>query len=167
MSERQWFALYTKANQESIAIQHIERQSFEVYCPMMTRTRRHARKVEQVKRPLFPSYICVRFSRTRDQWRPLLSTRGVRSLVKFGDSVGLLPEDFVEHLRAHEDAGRLSQFLLPKVEPGDCVTLTEGPFRNFVARVLSAPEKDRVWLLLDVMGRQTRVLQDTSALVPA
>lgn len=167
MSEHNWIALYTKANQESLAVTHIERQEFEAYCPMILRTRRHARKVEQVKRPLFPSYIFVRLNRDMDQWRPLLSTRGVQSLVRFGDKLGFLPDSFVENLRAHDQAGDLLQEVAPKIKPGDEVTLTEGPFQNVIAKVLSLPEKERVWVLLDMMGQQVRVSQSISALIPA
>ena len=167
MSERQWIALYTKANQENIAITHIERQSFETYSPMITHTRRHARRIEQVRRPLFPSYVFVRFSQKGTQWRPLLSTRGVPFLVKFGDKIGLLPEGFVEDLRRYEKSGKLHQAIAPKVKPGDQVTLSAGPFQNCIARVLSLPEKERVWLLLEMMGQQVRVSQSICTLLPA
>ena len=167
MAEEDWVAVYTKANQESVAVAHIRRQSFEAYCPQIVRTLKHARKIQQVERPLFPSYVFVKYDKNRSQWRSLLSTRGVRSLVKFGDKLGVVPSELIETLRSSEENGQLNRVAAPKVAPGDEVELSEGPFCNFVGRVLSLPDKDRVWLLLDMMGQQVRVLQNTSVLIPS
>ena len=53
-----WIALYTKANQEKTAITNIERQGFRAYCPMIERTRRHARKIEKsADRSFLPMYL--------------------------------------------------------------------------------------------------------------
>jgi transcriptional antiterminator RfaH len=155
-----WIALYTKPRQENVAIVNIERQGFEVYCPTIIRTRRHARKVEQVRRPLFPAYVFVRLNEQKFQWRPLLSTHGVQSVVRFRDKLGFMPRGFVEDLRANEIAGNLQQMAAPEVIPGMRVKMMDGPFESLIAEVLSLPEKDRVWLLLDIMGRQVRIQQD-------
>ncbi len=164
MSEYKWIALYTKPNQEQLAIENIKRQSYDVYCPMVSKTRRHARKTEMVRRPLFPSYLFVRLNVQCSQWRPLLSTRGVQSLVKFGERLGEVPLGFISDLRAHEDSGVLDQLIQPKVAPGDKVEIMDGPFKNLIAQVVSLPEKDRVWLLLDMMGQSVRISQKVSAL---
>ena len=37
-----------------------------------------ARCNDSVKRPFFPGYVFVRLDRTRDQWRPIMYSRGVR-----------------------------------------------------------------------------------------
>jgi transcriptional antiterminator RfaH len=167
MYKSPWIVLYTKPNQETVAVKNIQRQKYEAYCPMILRTRRHARRVEQVERPLFPSYVFVKMNVRQAQWRSLLSTKGVRSLVHFGDQVGLLPEGFVEQLRASEENGVLDGTVAPRARPGDRVTLSEGPFESSMATVLSLPDRDRVWVLLDFMGRQVRVLQNKAALIPA
>lgn len=159
-----WIALYTRAHQENTAIANIARQGFDAYCPMIARLRRHARKTEEVRRPLFPSYVFVRLDEDRFQWRPLLSTVGVRSVVRFRENLGFMPEGFVEKLRAYEATGRLQQAVAPALEPGTNVKILDGPFENLIATVLSIPEKDRVWLLLDIMGREVRIQQETWSL---
>jgi transcriptional antiterminator RfaH len=48
--------------------------------------------------------------------------------------------------------------LPPKVlQPGDQVSLTSGPFANFVAEIESIVPDRRVWVLMDLMGGRTRV----------
>ncbi len=42
------------------------------------------------------------------------------------------------------------------VQPGDQVTLTSGPFANFVGEVEMIAPGRRVWVLMDILGGQTR-----------
>ncbi len=164
VSQNGRIVLCHKASQEKTAITNIVRQGYDAYCPMIERTRRHARKVEKVFRPLFPPYIFVRLDEQRSQWRPLLSTIGVRSVVRFREKLGFLPKGFVEEMRAYEKADGLGQMMAARVEPGMQVKILDGPFKDFIATVLSMSEKDRVWLLLDIMGRETRIQHDVWSL---
>lgn len=167
MSEPFWIAAHTKANGERLALEHIRRQSFTAYCPMIERTRRHARRQDIVIRPLFPGYVFIQLGSLRESWRPLLSTRGIRTLVKFGDKLGILPAGFVEELKTCEMSGQLHKLTVPAFKPGDRITIADGVFKNLIAEVVSAPEKDRVWLLLEFMGQQVSVSQKLSSLIPA
>ena len=167
MSSFKWIAIYTKVNQEQLALDNIRRQSYEGFCPMVSRIRRHARKTDYVKRPLFPGYVFTKLNVEKDQWRPLLSTRGVQSLVKFGSQIGFLPQGFIDELKLYEQNGMLESMAAPKIQPGDNVEILDGPFRSVIAKVLSLPDKDRCWLLLDMMGQQVRISQKVSALLPA
>ena len=90
----------------------------------------------------------------------MLSTYGVQSVVRFSNKLGFMPDGFVEDLRNNELAGNLQQLAAPKIKPGMQVKMLDGPFQDIIAKVLSFPEKDRVWLLLDIMGRQVRIQQD-------
>lgn len=156
-SDTGWLAIYTRPNQEEIAVSNIARQGYDAYCPTIERRRSHARRVELVRRPLFPSYVFARLDANKPQWRRLLSTRGVATVVRFNDRPGFLPHELITQLRSCEQHNRLAEAVAPKFEPGTEVRIVDGPFRDFVARVLSANEKDRVWLLLDIMGQAVRV----------
>lgn len=159
-----WVALYTKPNQEGIALENVRRQSYNAYCPMIVRTVRHARRTKKVKRPLFSGYVFVGLDTEVDQWRPLLSTRGVQSLVCFGSHPGELPSGFVEQLQEYEKSGVLEALATPDFKPGDLVSICDGPFRDFIARVVSHSDNERVWLLLDMMGREVKCQQPVSVL---
>lgn len=155
-----WIALYTKANQEKTAITNIERQGFDAYCPMIERIRKHARKIDMVRRPLFPSYVFVRLDEQKFQWRLLLSTIGVQSVIRFNNRLGFMPDGLIDELREYEEHNILRQKMALKVKPGMKVKMLDGPFQNLIAKVLSLPEKDRVWLLLEIMGSEVRVQHD-------
>jgi transcriptional antiterminator RfaH len=44
-------------HREHVAIENLTRQKFVVYCPMELKRIRHARRTQDVVRPLFPGYI--------------------------------------------------------------------------------------------------------------
>ena len=67
-----------------------------------------------------------------------------------------VPQDLISQLMLRcDDAG----ILLPPelLNPGDLVTVTTGPLNSFVAEVEKLAADRRVWVLLEIMGRQTRV----------
>ena len=51
-----WYVVRVKTAQEDRAVWHLKNQGFHVYMPKYRKTIRHARKVQNVLRPLFPGY---------------------------------------------------------------------------------------------------------------
>ena len=164
MDDLNWIVASTKPNAELLAVEQLAHQGFEAYCPTYDKVVRHARKKTIKKKPLFPSYIFVQSSDRGRSWRPILSTSGVRSLVMQGNKPGVLPRKFVEELKVCERNGELSRRAEPKLNAGDKVILTEGAFQDFIGQVLFAQEDDRVWLMLDLMGREVRVSQRAASI---
>lgn len=84
------------------------------------------------------------------------STYGVTKLVCFGTQPAPVPLDLVSQLMLRCDTtGRL---LPPRLlKPGDQVRITTGPFAAFVAEVETIAPDRRVWVLMEIMGGQTRV----------
>jgi transcriptional antiterminator RfaH len=162
-----WIAASTHPHKESTAISNLLRQGFEAYCPLIRRRWRHARKVQEVLRPLFPGYVFVAVNPTQ-RWRPILSTVGIRTLVRFGDSLGILPSRFVESLRSHEIEGAVSLYSRPSsYEPGDQVRLCEGPFEGLIATVLAVEDHARLQILMHLLNRGVRVRVPANSVAPA
>ena len=93
---KSWYVAYTQPRNEKLALEHLVRQGFEVFCPQYRKRRSHARRIDMVPAPLFPRYLFVAFDASDPQWRAIRSTRGVIDLVRHGlDLVlrarGLLP----------------------------------------------------------------------------
>jgi transcriptional antiterminator RfaH len=153
-----WTAASTHQHKESVAVVNLERQGFEAYCPVIRRRLRHAGRVTEAKRPLFPGYVFVRINPSKDQWRPIMSTMGIRSLIKFGDHLGMLPDGFVDGLREREADGVIP---LPRArdtyDPGEKVRLRDGPFDGLIATVLSCDPKGRLQLLLGLLATSVKV----------
>jgi transcriptional antiterminator RfaH len=151
-----WFLAQLKPNCANIADRNLKRQGFKTFLPMEETTRQYKGKFATVMRPLLPGYIFVAVDVARGFWRTINSTYGVTRLVSFGKEPTAVPLDLVSQLMLRCDAeGKL---LPPKLlKPGDQVTLNKGPFANFVAEVEKIAPDRRVWVLMDIMGGQTRV----------
>jgi len=88
--------------------------------------------------------------------RTVDSTYGVTRLVSFGKEPTAVPLDLVSQLMLR--CGVKGKLLPPKLlKPGDQVTLSKGPFANFVAEVEKIAPDRRVWVLMELMGGQTRI----------
>jgi transcriptional antiterminator RfaH len=164
-TEIRWLVVNTQANKESVAIQHIANQKFTAYCPMIRRMIRHARQNRLVLRPLFPGYVFVAHDPLDGQWRSLLSTVGVRSVVRNGERPSLLDGGFVTALRRREEEGAVARPESPYTI-GDQVRLLGGPFDGLVAEILGLGEKDRLTVLLDLLSRPVKVEVSHSSIVP-
>ncbi len=154
--DTRWFLAQLKPNCANIADRNLKRQGFTTFLPLENETRQRNGKFVTALRPLFPGYIFVAFDIARGLWRTVNATHGITRLVSLGQEPTAVPRDLVSQLMQRCDAeGRL---LSPQVvKPGDPVTLTTGPFANFVAEVEKIAADRRVWVLMDMMGSQTRV----------
>lgn len=148
-----WFVAQLKPNGFALASAHLQRQGYEVFMPMQTRTVRHARKESRVRRPLFTGYIFISFDPLRTEWRAINSTFGVVALVvSRPNTPQQVPEGLMRALMARCDPNG-NVLPQPVFRSGDKVRVVSGPFQNAMAEVEQASEGDRVRLLFDLMGR--------------
>lgn len=102
------------------------------------------------------------FSADEVRWRAINSTFGVSRIVTFGsDYPAQVPPVLMGQLLARCDQnGRL----LPPdaLAPGDQVRILKGPLSDFVGTVEQISPQQRVWLLLEFMGRATRTVVEWS-----
>ncbi|WP_163846445.1 transcription termination/antitermination protein NusG [Pseudooceanicola aestuarii] len=151
-----WFLAQLKPNCAAIADKNLTRQGFATFLPMEEETRQRSGRFVTARRPLFPGYIFVAFDVAQGVWRKVNSTYGVTRLISFGGGPAPVPADLVAGLKARcDDTGQLVPDATP--QPGDTVRVTHGPFADFVARVESIAKDQRVWVLMDLMGGETRV----------
>jgi transcriptional antiterminator RfaH len=158
MSVGQWYAARTKPRQESVAVENLERQGFSVYSPQVAIERLKAQRITTIREPLFPGYVLVRFVLGDSSWRTINSTRGVISLLTFGEN-GIptaMPPGEVESIQRREKVGDLFISEIHKVQRGDSVRLKYGPAADAIGTVIFT-RGERVGLLLHLLGRQTRV----------
>jgi len=158
-----WHVARTHAHSESKARNNLLRQGYEVYLPVCRRVRTHARRRETVQRPLFPGYLFVGFDIENTRWRSIFSTIGVASLICNGEVPSRVPQGIVESIRAAEVDG-FFDFTNPvaRLKPGDSVRVATGPFAGLIGRLHSAVSKNRVRVLLEILGRQSPTELDMS-----
>jgi transcriptional antiterminator RfaH len=158
-TRRAWLAVSTQPHREMLAIENLRRQAYETYCPRLRKRVRHARKTQDVLRPMFPGYLFVRIDAERQRWRPINSTVGVRTIVSCGDGLSFLSEDFIAALQAREIDGAIAR---PQGEyqPGQKIRMAGGPFDGLVATILEMDEKERLTVLMDLLNSRIKVKID-------
>jgi transcriptional antiterminator RfaH len=161
MSDQRWYVVQTQVNGEAKAAENLRRQDFEIYLPRYLKRRRHARKVDFVANPLFPRYVFVAIDTAKQRWRSIQSTYGVSHLVTNGNEPAAVPEDVISALKAREDLqGFVQMDPRTKLEAGDKVRVIAGAFVDSAALFDGATDRNRVAILLDMLGRKVRVLLD-------
>jgi transcriptional antiterminator RfaH len=163
-----WFVAHTHPHAESKATTHLNRQGFEIYFPRYLKRRRHARRIETVAAPLFPRYLFVTIDRDAQRWRSIYSTVGVNRLVCNGDDPTPVPDGIVEALKKRED---MNGFI--KLDPrapfrtGDKIRVLDGAFSSCLGLFEGMAERERIAILLDLLGRKVRVVLDADLVAAA
>jgi len=155
----EWIVAHCHANAEFKAEAHLKRQGFEVYLPKYKTTRRHARRIESVVRPLFPRYLFIAFDADSTYWRPIRSTVGVSHIITAGECPLVAPSWIVDELRGREDgAGLFLEIAEDTLKKGDAIEITGGPFFDRKGIFDGLSDNQRVAVLLDIMGRQVKTM---------
>lgn len=155
LPNQRWLVVNTHSKCEQLALDNLERQEFLVYCPWIRKRIKHARRVHDTLRPLFPGYLFVAFDPAEQRWRPLLSTRGVRSVVRCGDQPSFIGDDFITKLRAREVEGAITQPANP-YRIGQQVRIANGALDGLIATIVGMDEKARLVVLLNLLNRPVR-----------
>lgn len=152
-----WFLVQAKPNMVPRAKLNLERQGFRTFVPQIRSTKRRDDKFEQRKGPLFPGYIFVQLDPDTCPWRKINSTFGVAKLVSFTrDRPAKVPRELITDLRSRFSP-EFDVAAEMHLQEGEAVHVTRGPFAGLLARVEQVAANDRIWVLLDFMGRETRV----------
>lgn len=158
-SNKAWYCARTKPKHEHIAAANLAHSlGLEVFNPRLRMERPTRRGVVRSIEPLFPCYLFVRCD-SRD-WNTIRYVNGVSSLVHFGSQIPVVPDSVIGELKECFEA-EAPLDVEDQLYPGAEVAIAEGAFQGFqaiVLRMLSA--KQRVQILLDILGRPTLVEVD-------
>lgn len=150
-----WFLLQTKSRQERRALENLERQGVNCFCPMV-RVEKISRGLRLIRdEVLFPGYLFVNFNQTRLSFTTIRSTRGVRYFVTQGGSQVIVPYSLIEQLKQRTektDAVLVSE--IPK--PGDELKIIEGPFRGLNAVFTEVDGDQRAVVLINMLNQEVK-----------
>lgn len=161
-SDAPWLCVYTKPNAEREALQHLRQQSFPTYLPL------HVDPADRQKRitPVFPRYLFAQpFA---GSWSAMVNTRGVSAVLRRPNgSAQVVPHSAVDLLLA-QCAPNLVIYPAeqPEFHENDPLRITVGPFAELTG-IFRRSTKDRVWLLLEILGRPTEIAVARNQLEPA
>ena len=162
-----WYAALCKPRREALAEANLVNQGYRVYLPRLATQRRRDGKWVDTMEPLFPRYLFVRAGNERHSLAPVRSTLGVSDLVRFGGQPATIPEAVVESLRAKLDSSTEASARRSLFKPGAKVEFRAGPFTGLDGAFDVEAGADRVFVLLEFLGKINKVKVCRDWLVPA
>jgi transcriptional antiterminator RfaH len=164
-----WYCVQARPKREHLAAASLQlEEGVEAFCPRIRYRKKTRRGLIWFLEAMFPTYLFARFDYARHN-RFVSYALGVSTIVRFGQEVGVLADEIVEELQARCSAvgGMPIIEIDPHVNEGDIVKVEAGPFHGvdaLVTRVL--PAKERVKILIELLGRQVEVELGTDAVLP-
>jgi len=155
-SMRRWYGVSVHPGREDRAEWHLRLQGFHPFLPRQNRTVRHARRLILKRAPFFPGYMFIPLDLSRDRWRSINGTIGVRSLIMQGEHPAPCPIGLVESFIQQTDEAGLLDFG-PRLEAGGLVQIVSGPFAELVGTLERLDAAGRARVLLEIMNGEVAV----------
>ncbi len=148
-----WYVVYTKPSQELRALDNLQRQGFECYCPLIRVEKVRRGKITIIDEPLFPRYLFVNQAISGQEaksWASIRSTLGVTRLVTFGNEPARIKEDFIQQLQLISNGNPKELFT-----EGEKLKVIDGPYKGLEAVFKMRDGESRVMVLIEILGKQT------------
>lgn len=158
-----WIVAQVQSRKQRLAAEHIKRAGAECYMPVYAS--RASRRDPLKEHYLFGTYA---FVSVEQSWMWLLSTIGVARVLLSGDAPAKVDNSIIAKLKAKEDrAGYVKLPVRPEFFVGQRVRLTQGHLAGNVAIYNGSDSMERERVLLNILGRPTRVSVGAGSLIAA
>ncbi|MGC9418238.1 MAG: transcription termination/antitermination protein NusG [Rhodovulum sp.] len=156
-----WHLLLCKPNQNHIAFRNLKNLGFDVFMPRHRVDRRWRGRVRQELRPVFAGYMFLATDPSWPRWHKARTAPGVSKLIGYGENgPASVPPEVVAGLMSRCDQDGLLQPAADDLSVGDTVRVISGPFYDFVTSIEQIDPDRRLHVLLELLGRPTRVQLD-------
>lgn len=161
-----WYVIRAKLRKETVVERRIGDLGLEVFLPWLRCRRRVGSRYQWVLSPLFPGYLFCRLDLLLSG-KAVRYAPGVKDFVKFGNRIAEVGEDVVQDIRDRCPGG-VAELRLRPYQAGEPVLVREGPFAGLGAifeREMAG--SDRVAILLELLGRHTRLVLSSEMIARA
>jgi len=149
-----WAAARLEPRRENLALHCLALAGYESYAPHLREHRISRGRQIEVRPPLFPGYAFVAIELG---WYTAHKTPGVAGLILDGSKPARVPAEVIAGLKSRERNGLIE---LPSPElyrPGDSVRILRGPLAGHLALYAGMRPRERVEVLLSVLGGERKV----------
>jgi transcription elongation factor/antiterminator RfaH len=160
-----WYCIHSKPKCEHLVAASLKAfEGVEAYCPRIRFQRSTQRGKVWFTEALFPSYLFARFV-MNESFRAVKHAHNVIRIVEFGGEPSPVPDETIEALKK-EMRGLEVREVTHGLKIGETVEVAEGPMRGLTGIVENIASGDeRVYLLLDFLGRQSVVQMPASNVI--
>lgn len=163
-----WFAIQSQPHREPLAANQLRNQGFHVFLPLLSKTWRHARRMQTRLVSFFPGYLFIVLDLDRDRWRSVNCTFGVQQLVMIGGESRPtpLPPGVIEAIISKVDE---RSCLHPNglLRVGQQVQIVDGPFGDRMGELISLDGAGRVRVLIELFGGRISTTLSCNQVTPA
>jgi transcriptional antiterminator RfaH len=151
-----WLLLQVKPRQELRALENLERQNGECYCPRIQVEKLSRGERIKVKEPLFPGYLFINAQPEKNglTYTNIRSSRGVSKIVGFGVEPTKIPEDLIQEIKLLEQSNLTDVNAEGLPQTGDQVNILDGPFKGLQAVYSHTHGKQRCIVLINFLNQQ-------------
>ena len=95
-----WHLIHTKIRQERLALEHLQRQGYDCFLPLVRSEKLHGGVLQLVEEPMFPRCLFIRLSADLESHRTIHMTSGVSRLLSFGQTPVVISDELIATIRA-------------------------------------------------------------------
>ncbi|MCX8110715.1 MAG: transcriptional activator RfaH, partial [Syntrophorhabdaceae bacterium] len=147
---KKWYVVNTKPKNEDRAAINLSSGGIETLAPKLRLRKYKDNRFVNVIEQMFPGYIFARFDAI-DDFHLVKYTRGVKTIVHFGDRIVPIHEDLIEFIKSRLENG-IATIQKKPISKGDKIIVKDGPLKGLTgifARDMDG--KERVAILLDAV----------------
>jgi transcriptional antiterminator RfaH len=149
-----WTVARLEPHRERLALHCLGLAGFETYLPRLRERRlSHGRKITATP-PLFPGYC---FLTIEAQWHAARWSIGVIGLIMDGVRPARVPDQVIAEIRGREINGVIELAPPPALRRGARIRILHGPFRDLLGIYAGTRPRQRVEILLQLLGGEQRV----------
>lgn len=167
--QRGWYVIHTYTGYEDQVAeslrQRIESLSMQekihnVIVPMEKQIEIKNGKRKTVDKKIFPGYVIVDMVVTDDSWYVVRNTPNVTGFIGLGVRPTAMSQSEIDHIKKRMGAEE-PKFKI-ELKLNDLVRITDGPLKNFEAKVTEIDEqRGKIKVLMNMFGRETPVTLDS------
>jgi transcriptional antiterminator RfaH len=171
-----WCAVRSEIQREHVAARFLIQAGYDIYFPRISERRINFGRKIIVYRPLFPNYLFLRVLLPEDildgiknghavGWYQAKRTCGVHALIMDGEGPARISEAIINGIKMRERDGLVQ---LPEAPPdfkmGDKVRIISGAMTGHFGLFAGMKGSDRVYVLMTLLGGQSRTTMARSAI---
>lgn len=149
MSEKKWYAVYTRARWEKKVSELLTRKQIENYCPLNKVQRQWADRKKTILEPLFTTYVFVRLS--PEEHLQMLKTDGIMNFVYWLGKPAVIKDLEIDMIRRFLNEHTNVSLEKTSVNINDMVRIVSGPLMEHAGQVIAVKSKS-VKIILPSLG---------------
>ena len=150
IADEAWLVVRYKINERLRFERNLHNQNIEFYIPRIFIVT--PKGVIQKPEVLFPGYGFVQLANTNLQ--ALKNTLGLITIIRFGDQLAIAKHSMITQFKELEYSSKIQPVAVKRLAKDDMVIVASGPFKGYLSKILTTPVKDRVTILISLLGSE-------------